>query len=82
MILKKPILSEKALRLLESENKIVFEVKREANKQEIKKAFEETFGVKVEKVNTLINPKGKKIAYIKLKPEFKASEIATKLGLI
>ncbi len=82
MILKKPILSEKALRLLESENKIVFEVKREANKIEIKKAFEEIFGVKVEKVNTLINRKGKKIAYIKLKPEFKASEIATKLGLI
>mgnify|MGYP000402445144 CR=1 FL=1 len=82
MILKKPILSEKALRLLENENKIVFEVKREATKPEIKKVFEETFGVKVEKVNTLINRKGKKIAYIKLKPEFKASEIAAKLGII
>ena len=82
MILKRPIMSEKALRLMETENKLVFEVKREATKPEIKKAFEETFNVKVAKVNTLINPKGKKIAYIKLKPEYKASDIASKLGLM
>lgn len=82
MILKKPIMSEKAFRLMENENKILFEVVREANKQQIKKEIEEMFNVKVEKVNTLINPKGKKIAYIKLKPEYKASEIASKLGLM
>lgn len=82
MILKRPIISEKALKLVETENKILFEVTREANKQQIKKEFEEIFNVKVEKVNTLINSKGKKIAYIKLKPEYKASEIASKIGLI
>lgn len=82
MILKRPIMSEKALRLIETENKIMFEVLREATKPQIKKEFEELFNVKVEKVNTLINPKGKKIAYIKLKPEYKASEIASKLGLM
>ncbi|MEM4647748.1 MAG: 50S ribosomal protein L23 [Candidatus Pacearchaeota archaeon] len=82
MILKRPIISEKALKLVETENKILFEVAREANKQQIKKEFEEIFNVKVEKVNTLINSKGKKIAYIKLKPEYKASEIASKIGLI
>ncbi|MEM1577512.1 MAG: 50S ribosomal protein L23 [Candidatus Pacearchaeota archaeon] len=82
MILKRPIISEKALKLVETENKILFEVAREANKQQIKKEFEEIFNVKVEKVNTLINSRGKKIAYIKLKPEYKASEIASKIGLI
>lgn len=37
MILKRPIISEKALKLVETENKILFEVAREANKQQIKK---------------------------------------------
>ncbi|MEM1535165.1 MAG: 50S ribosomal protein L23 [Candidatus Pacearchaeota archaeon] len=80
MILIKPILSEKALRLMEAENKIVFEVQRNSNKQEIKQEFEKTFNVKVAKVNTHIL-KGKKIAYIKIK-EGKALDIAAKLGLI
>lgn len=82
MLLKKPIISEKALRLMEAENTLVFEVKREATKQKIKKEFEETFDVKVDKVNTLINFKGKKIAYIKLKPDYKASTLASKLGVM
>ena len=46
-------LTEKAARLSESENKYFFNVDRKANKMEIKKAVEELFGVKVEKVNTL-----------------------------
>ena len=37
--------------------------------------------VKVEKVNTLITMKGEKKAYVKLKPEYDASEIAARLGL-
>jgi len=81
MILKKPILSEKALRIMESENKMLFEVDRESSKPEIKKEFEQAFNAKVIKVNTLISPKGKKIAFIKLK-EAKAMDIAARLGLI
>ncbi len=77
-----PLATEKAIRLLTSENKLVFIVRREANKQEIKKAVEELFGVKVEKVNTLITPKGLKKAYVKLKPEFNAMDVASKLGLM
>ncbi len=82
MLLKKPVLTEKALRIMESENKIVFEVERNATKPEIKKEFEQTFNAKVVKVNTLINQKGKKIAYIKLSPEVKAMDIAAKLGVV
>ena len=81
-ILLHPVLSEKALRLLESENKLVFIVNRKANKTQIKQAFEKLFNVKVEKVNTLILPNGKKKAYIKLKKDYKASDILSKMGLM
>ena len=81
-VLKYPYISEKGMKLAETENKIVFIVDRKANKKEIKEAFEKLFEVKVTKVNTLITRKGEKKAYIKLAPEFKASEIIAKLGLV
>ena len=80
-VLKYPVSTEKCLKLMETENKIVFIVDRKAGKEEIKKAIEEMFKVKVSKVNTLIGSEGKK-AYIKLEKEFNAMDIATKLGLI
>ena len=67
---------------MEKENKLVFIVDKKANKTQIRDAFEKLFGVKVEKVNTLITPDGKKKAYIKLEKDYKASEVAQKLGLI
>lgn len=81
-ILQYPILSEKTIRILEKENKVVFIVHRNANKTQIKQAFEKLFNVKVEKVNTLILPDGRKKAYIKLKKDYKASDILSKLGLL
>jgi len=57
-IIKRPLLTEKGNMLKESENKILVEVSRDANRIEIKKAIEEIFKVKVEKVST-INVKGK-----------------------
>lgn len=80
-ILKYPVTTEKCLKLMESENKIVFIVDRKARKQEIKQAIETMFAVKVYQVNTLIGREGKK-AYIKLMKESKAMDIATKLGMI
>jgi ribosomal protein L23 len=77
----KPITTEKAVRLIEIENTILFEVDRRKNKTEIKKEFEETFNVKVENVNTFIK-QNKKFAYIKLNKENPAINIATKLGMI
>jgi len=80
--LKYPYLTEKSIGLVERENKIVFVVERKATKEKIKKAFEQAFEVKVAKVNTEISLKGEKKAIIKLKPEFKAVDVATKLGLV
>ena len=77
-----PLVTEKTVGMIERENKIVFIVERKASKKQIKEAFEKLFEVKVEKVNTVITLKGEKKAYIKLKPEFKARDVATKLGLV
>ena len=81
-ILLYPSLTEKCVGMVERENKIVFIVRKSANKAEIKKAFEELFNVKVEKVNTLVDAKGNKKAYIKLAKEYNAVDIATRLGML
>ena len=52
-----------------------------ARKEQIKKEIEKLFDVEVERVNTLITPKGEKKAYIKLKPDYSAEEILSKLGV-
>ena len=52
-IIIKPILTEKSYKGLANKT-YTFKVAMEANKVEIKKAVEEIFDVKVEKVNTLI----------------------------
>ena len=57
-ILLRPILSEKSTRLGETKNKYVFQVEKQSNKLEIKKAIEDKFNVKILKVATL-NMKGK-----------------------
>ncbi len=82
MIIKYPLLTEKAVGLIEKENKIAFIVDKNANKEEIKKEVEEKYGVKVEKVTVVNTMKGRKKAYIKLKPEFKATDLALKLKII
>ena len=82
IILSHPISTEKSIRLLEAENKIVFVVKRKATKHDIKDEVEKVFKAKVIKVNTLIDKKGNKRAYVKFGPETEAIDIATKLGLM
>ncbi|MDV3103052.1 50S ribosomal protein L23 [Thermococcus waiotapuensis] len=80
-VIVRPVVTEKAVSLIEKENKLTFIVDKRATKQDIKRAVEEMFQVKVEKVNTLITMKGEKKAYVKLKPEYNASEVAARMGL-
>jgi len=77
-----PLSTEKSMRLIEAENKIVFVVDRRATKQMVKEAIESLYGLKVEKVNVLINRDGKKQAYIKLSDESSAIDFATDLGIM
>ena len=51
-IIIRPIITERAMSAV-ADKKYVFEVAKDAGKIEIKKAVEEIFGVKVEKVNTI-----------------------------
>ena len=74
--------TEKAVRLMEADNKLIFIVDIKSTRTEVKKAIEEMFKVKVEKVNTLIDTKGRKKAYVKLSLETPAIDIATQMGII
>ena len=50
-VIIRPIITEQSMEALDMK-KYVFEVAKDANKIEIKKAIEEIFGVKVEKITT------------------------------
>ena len=58
-IIKAPVITEKSTRLSQEENKYVFKVDSKANKNQIKKAIENIFKVKVVEIST-INAKVKK----------------------
>ena len=81
-ILLSPCSSERFYKKMENENTIIFYVAQKANKQEIKKAFKEAFGVLPQRVNTMNTILGRKKAFIKLPKSNEASEIASKIGLI
>jgi len=82
MIIKHPLSTEKSIRLMESENKLVFVVDRKARKQEIKKELEKTFNVKIISINSMITPQGTKKVFVKFSDESPAIDLATKLGLM
>ena len=77
----KPIVTEKAVMMIETENVLTFQTERNKTKDQIKKEFEDLFEAKVGKIRTLIRD-NKKYVYLKLKKEFPAIDIATKLGII
>ncbi len=82
MIIKHPLSTEKSIRLLNQENKLVFIADRKATKPEIKKELELLFNAKVEQIRTLIDRKGNKKVYVRFTADTPALDIATKLGLM
>jgi large subunit ribosomal protein L23 len=81
IILEKVKATEKIVRQIEVDNIVVFIVDRAVTKDQIRKEVEGLFNVKVEGVRTLTQ-KNKKQAFVKLKPEFSAGDLATKLGVL
>lgn len=81
-IVTKVEISEKATRLIEFENKMVFEVARAATKPMIKLLIETEFGKAVKSVNTQNAITGKKKAIVTFKDEGVASDLASELGLV
>lgn len=80
-IIKYPLITEDTVSLIEAENKLTFIVDLRAKKRDVIKAVESLYEVVVDKVNTAITPDGTKKAYVKLNPEFKAADLAGKLGV-
>lgn len=65
---------------LKDGNRLEFVVRMDASKPEIKKAFEERFEAKVEKINVKVAKDGKH-AIIKLKEGYSAEEIGMRIGI-
>lgn len=81
-IIKYPLSTEKSIRMMESQNSLIFVVEHSATKKQIKEAIEELFSAKVERVNTAIGPDSEKRAYVRFSDETPAIDIATQLGLM
>lgn len=64
-ILVKPIITEKATKDSEKNNRFTFAVDLRANKIEIKNAVEAAYGVSVQKVRTLVYPVKRSTKYTK-----------------
>jgi large subunit ribosomal protein L23 len=81
-IITYPLMTESASVMVERDNKLIFVVNLKAGKTDVKRAVETLYEVKVDKINMLITPQGVKKAFVKLKPEFRASDVAIKLGIL
>lgn len=82
MTLAYPIVTEKAMVILENVNQLSFIVAKEAKKAEIKAAVEQTFGKKIVAVNTMMITKGTKKAIITFEEKNAAEEILSQLGIV
>jgi len=80
-VIIKPVITEQVWDYIEFQNKIVFEVAKQANKPRVKKAVEELYNVRISKVNTYITPYGIKRAICTLTPEYSANDLANELNL-
>jgi large subunit ribosomal protein L23 len=81
-IISFPLMTESASLMVEKDNKLIFVVNLKAGKTDVKRAVETLYAVKVSKINMLITPQGVKKAFVKLTPEFRASDVAIKLGIL
>jgi large subunit ribosomal protein L23 len=77
-----PLMTEAASLMVEKENKLVFIVSLKANKVDVRKAVERLYEVKVERVNVQVTPTGEKKAFVKLHRDYKAADVAIKLGIL
>ncbi len=80
MLIKCFLVTEKTTAEVEK-NILTAIVDKRARKEDIKRDIEKRFEVEVEKINTLITPKGEKKAYIKLKSDYSAEEVLSRLGV-
>ncbi|HXF59310.1 MAG TPA: 50S ribosomal protein L23 [Candidatus Saccharimonadales bacterium] len=81
-IVRRAMISEKGTQLREKQNGFLFEVSRDANKIEIKRAIESIFNVKVDSVRTIrVHGKPKRQGrYAGHRPDWKKAIVTLKKG--
>jgi len=81
-VVRRALVTEKGTRLREGQNGFLFEVARDANKVQIKKAVESIFNVKVDTVRTLrVHGKPKRMGrYAGHRPDWKKAVVTLKKG--
>ena len=82
MVLKYPFVTEKAMMMLDGDNKVQFLVRREATKEQIKREIQKTFGQDVTHVRTVMTTHGEKKAIVSFANNKAAEEILSRLGIM
>ena len=80
-VVKYPLMTEKAMNLMDFENQLQFVVDLDATKPEIAADVEERFEVTVEDVRTQVTMKGQKKATVRLSDEDDAQDVASRIGV-
>lgn len=80
-IIEHPLVTEKAMNLMDFENKLQFVVRDTATKPEIAEAVEARFAVTVDDVNTQMTMEGTKKATVTLSDDDDAGEVASRIGV-
>ena len=80
--LNHPFVTEKAMVLLENENKLQFIVDQKATKHDIKREIEKAFDQKVKRVRTIMSMHGEKKAIVSFENDKAAEEILSRLGIM
>mmetsp|Transcript_47712 Transcript_47712/g.54948 ORF Transcript_47712/g.54948 Transcript_47712/m.54948 type:complete len:146 (+) Transcript_47712:91-528(+) len=81
-IIRHPLTTESAMKMIEDHNTLIFVVDVRANKRQIWNALKDMYDIKAAKVNTLVRPDGQKKAFAKLSKDQDALDIANKIGII
>jgi large subunit ribosomal protein L23 len=82
MVLRYPYVTEKAMMMVDNQNKLQFIVDNNATKKEIKREIERAFEQEVTDVSTMMTMDGKKKAVISFANEKAAEEILSRLGIM
>ncbi len=80
-LIEHPLVTEKAMNLMDFENKLQFIVRDTATKPQIAEAVESRFDVHVVSVNTQMTMKGTKKATVTLSNDDDAGEVASRIGV-
>ncbi len=81
-VIEYPVITEKSIDLISSQNRLTFVVNKSATKVDIKNAVEKMYNVKVVSISTLLDRRNRKKAFVTLSKENNAQDLANKLGIL